>query len=120
MKPMNTTPSHKDSPAKQARDSRDYERRLKAAGLDNDTIPDDDDAFRFELARRITMFFNEWHGHCPEPLCQRNRGCMAPNNFCANVRQPSPEELWREWPSARAEVYTAVQEHLAAHGVDKE
>ncbi len=117
MQPTNTTPSHKDPRGKRKHDSREYQRRLKAAGLDKETMPDDIDEFRNELARRICMFFNEWHGCCPELLCQRNRGCMAPNNFCANVKQPSAEEQWREWPSVRADVYKAVQEHLAAHGV---
>jgi hypothetical protein len=98
--------------------TRNYERRLKVAGLDDDNIPDDIDEFRRAFTRRIYMFINEWRG-CPELLCARNRGCMAPGNICANMPPASAEEMERDWPRARAEVYKAVKEHIAARGGDE-
>ena len=92
-----------------------YQQRLKAAGLDSDNIPDDMDEFRNRLARCIVMFINAWHG-CPEPLCRRHHGCMAPNGQCTNLPPPSAEEMERDWPEARAKIYTALKEHLAVHG----
>ena len=77
----------------------DYKARLKAAGLDGDEDWDslDMDDRRLRLARQIVMFMNEWTG-CPEAICQRMRGCMAPDAYCANVPQPTEEELEAAWP----------------------
>lgn len=108
------TPKADRSPRALARRSESYRRRLKAAGIDPDAMPEDIDEFRGELARMIAMFIDEWHG-CPEPLCQRNRGCMAPNIHCSNVEPLSPEELERDWPRVQAEVYKALKEHLAPY-----
>lgn len=96
-------------------DTGNFEQRLKAAGLGGDAIPDDRDEFRNRLARCIMMFINKWHG-CPEPLCRRHHGCMAPNIHCTNNPPSSADELERDWPQARVEVYTALQELRAAHG----
>jgi hypothetical protein len=41
---------------------------------------------------------------------------MAPNIVCANVEQPSDEELARDWPRVQAEVRKAFDAHFAAHG----
>lgn len=109
-------PTKKTSAHESANRERSYKRRLKAAGIDDDTMPDDIDEFRFQLARCISMFLNQWHG-CPELICQRNRGCMAPNNICTNVPQRSSEEIDREWRLVQAEIIQAVEAHLAAHGV---
>ncbi len=103
---------------KRRQGTRNYQRRLKVAGLDNDKIPDDADEFRYQLARRICMFINTWHG-CPELLCARNRGCMAPNNFCANMPPVSAEEMERDWPQVRAEIYKAVKAHIAEKGLEE-
>jgi hypothetical protein len=74
-------------------DLRSYKRRLKAAGLAredvDDTQPVDLDALRVKMTRSLHMAINTWKG-CPEPLCRRQRGCMAPNNVCTNS-PPSPE-----------------------------
>jgi hypothetical protein len=119
MQQTNTQPSA-DRPRKRSKaDTRSFERRLKAAGLDNENMPDDIDEFRCDLARRIHMLVNEWHG-CPELLCQRNRGCMAPNIVCANAEQPPPGKMERDWPKVQAEVYRALKEHLAARGLENE
>ena len=82
-------------------------------------VPDDADEFRDALTRRIYMFINAWHG-CPELLCARNRGCMAPDNHCANVGPPSAEEMERDWPRVQAEIYNALKEHMAAQGAGEE
>jgi hypothetical protein len=103
-------------PRKRRHSTRSYRRRLKVAGLHDDTMPDDIDEFRNQLARRICMFINEWHG-CPELLCARNRGCMAPNGNCANCPPPTAEEMERDWPQVRAEIYNAVKAVIAEAGV---
>ena len=73
-----------------------YQRRLVAAGLVRgaDAPAQDIDEFRNNMARRIAIFLNTWHG-CPEPLCKRNRGCMAPRIHCSNAPpvEATPEEL---------------------------
>jgi hypothetical protein len=107
-----TAASSLQTRGKRSYSTRNYERRLKAAGLDNDTVPDDADEFRNQLARRIHMAVNEWPG-CPELLCQRNRGCMAPDNVCANMPPVTTEEMERDWPRVRAEIYKAVKEQVA-------
>jgi hypothetical protein len=90
-----------------------YENRLKAAGLDRAAPRGDIDAFRNRLTRRINIFINTWRG-CPEPICRRHRGCMAPNIVCANAAPPSEEEVARAWPRLQAEIYKALQARRAA------
>ena len=80
--------------------SADYNARLRAAGLEDDDAEwdaRDIDDRRLRLARQITMYSNEWTG-CPEAICQRMRGCMAPRVHCTNVPQPSEAELDAAWP----------------------
>lgn len=88
------------------------QRRLKAAGLaredDDDTKPVDIDAVRIKAARTIHMAINTWEG-CPEPLCRRERGCMAPNNFCTNAL-PLPPVSEKDLARTKAEFYRAVKE----------
>ncbi len=70
---------------------------MKAAGFrKGDAPPDDIDAVRTSLARRIAMLINDWRG-CPEPLCRRMRGCMAPRIRCTNARpvKADPERTAR-------------------------
>ena len=100
------------SPEDEAR-AADCRRRMKAAGLDKDEVPDDMDEVRNQMARRINMFVNEWEG-CPEALCRRNRGCMAPNIDCTNARDVTMTE--EEWDNARADIYKAVQARVAELG----
>ena len=95
--------------------SASYNRRLKAAGIDPDAMPEDIDEFRYELARMIRMFINDWHG-CPERFCQRNRGCMAPNNRCTNAKPLPPDWQEKDWPAHRAEIYKALKARLAECG----
>jgi hypothetical protein len=111
--PLRTHPRGKDT-----YDRRHYQQRLKAAGLAGDMpedTPVDMDAFRNRLARCIFMFVNACHG-CPEPLCRRHHGCMAPNGRCSNLPPRPEKELERDWPRARAEIYKALQARLAAQG----
>jgi len=115
MQRTNESPSPGRRHKRDAYDARSFRRRVEAAGLNDGKLPDDRDEFRDRLTRRIYMFLNYWHG-CPELLCRRNRGCMAPNIVCANVEQPSEEELARDWPRVQAEVRKAFDAHFAAHG----
>ena len=103
-----------DSPAYAA----DYQARLKAAGLDDDNDELGIDDWRVRLARKISMWLNEWPG-CPELICQRMRGCMAPAGDCANVPKVSEEELAREWPRVMVEVRRALDKVLTERGVDR-
>ena len=92
-------------------DTSTLDARLKAAGLDGDW-PDEVDieTFRYMLARQITMYLNTWHG-CPEPLCKRHRGCMAPHNRCTNVPDKPFDEA--EWDRARVDIRRALDQHIA-------
>ncbi len=106
------------TPEEQER-SESYHRRIKAAGLsdDEEEAPEDMDAFRYRMARRIVMFLNQWEG-CPEPLCKRNRGCMAPSGDCINIKsEPMTDE---EWDKARYEIREALDEKLAELGLEDE
>jgi hypothetical protein len=87
--------TERQQPARQRRDDTavraprgeaDYDRRLRVAGLGGDDRPVAEipvDEFRFKSARYIAMAINRWRG-CREPLCRRNRGCMAPRGRCSN------------------------------------
>jgi hypothetical protein len=119
IKETNTPPSVGPARGKISQRSRSFARRLKAAGIDNEDVPEDADAFRDGLTRRIHMFVNKWRG-CPELLCARNRGCMAPGGQCANVVPSSAEEMERDWPRVKTEFYVVLKAHLAAHGVGEE
>ena len=92
-----------------------YHRRVKAAGLTGD-MPEAADEYRNRFARQIFMHLNRWHG-CPELLCRRHRGCMAPNIRCSNIEYPPPEEERRRWEAAKAGIIARVRAHLAAQGV---
>ena len=114
------SPARTDDRAPQSDETRqaDFHRRLRAAGIDPESEgPADMDAFRYQLARMICMFLNKWRG-CKEPLCQRNCGCMAPDNFCANVERPTPEQRARDWPKLQAKVYKALHARLAELGLE--
>ena len=100
--------------------SESYRRRIKAAGLsddENDEGPEDMDEFRYDLARRIVMFLNQWDG-CPEPLCKRNRGCMAPSGDCINIKEEPMTDA--EWDAARYDIRQAIDEKLAELGLEDE
>jgi hypothetical protein len=96
-----------------------YQRRLRAAGMVPGVDPNKDiDAFRNELARRIAMFINAWHG-CSRRICRRHRGCMAPDIHCANVRRPTPEQVERDGPRAVAEFHKALEAAVAARRAEE-
>ena len=99
----------------------DYERRLRAAGIDPDAEPPENmDAFRLQLARKIDMFLNEWHG-CPQRICQRNRGCMAPDSYCTNAKPLPPDPDDHEWHTVtKVEIWRTLQEILAERAVEVE
>ena len=103
------------APRTRPHDTDEYNRRLRAAGIDRDAAPPEDiDAFRRLLARMIAMFVNDWPG-CPERICRRMRGCMAPNNTCEN-HADDPPMTQEEWEVVRLKVRRALDEVLAAHG----
>ena len=102
--------------SKKQRDT-DYQRRLKLAGFasrdqDGDAVPPDIDAFRYALARRIDIAINSWHG-CPEGICRRVRGCMAPNNRCTNAPPPEPGPTGERRAKTAAMIQRALAERLA-------
>ena len=102
--------------AKLTRRERD---KLRAAANDRaaaawlpELPPDDMDAFRLTLARRINIFISNrqrrWRG-CPEPACRRRRGCVAPRIECSNsapARPSTPEQTAR----TLAQVQRALRE----------
>ena len=108
------TPDNEDADAS-------YARRIKAAGLESDEEllradgGVDMDAMRERLTRKITMFLNQWHG-CAEPLCLRNRGCMAPDGLCSNVDYGPEDADDPEWPQAKDEIYKMLQEEIERRG----
>jgi hypothetical protein len=56
------------------------------------------------------MFINAWHG-CRLRRCRRNRGCMAPDNRCADrVETPSTPE---ETKAAMIQAARAVRAEIA-------
>lgn len=122
MQPTNSNPTSAHPAEQPAHEDEDrgtsFDRRVKAAGIDPDAVPEDMDEFRYTLARKIAMFVNAWHG-CPERLCQRNRGCMAPNIACTNAKPLSPDWQEKEWPRVKVEVYKALKAHLAKHGEEE-
>src|ERR1700730_5781681 len=113
MQETNTPPSADRPRKRNSRRGRSYRRRAKAAGLDGKERPEDADEFRYALTRRIYMYLNNWPG-CPERLCARHRGCMAPNIVCANFPQQSREEADRGWRGGQGDVYKRLTVHLAA------
>lgn len=85
-----------------------FKSRLKAAGLDNDTPPEDIDEFRNLLTRRIYIILNRWRG-CSQPLCRRYRGCMAPHIVCSNAGPPPPVSD-EEFARFKARFHRALRE----------
>lgn len=112
----------KPTPADEAREDAErtasFHRRVAAAGIDLNDVPQDMDEFRYRLARLITMYVNEWSHGCPQRLCRRNGGCMAPDNRCSNVEyEPLTPE---NWDPVRIEVRRALDELKAERPADFE
>jgi hypothetical protein len=95
-----------------------YERRLKAAGIDNDEVPEDREELYAQTIRKISMYIDRWHGSCPEPICQRNRGCMAPSGRCAKFEERTMEEINRDWHKVQGKFFRALKAAAAAQGVE--
>ena len=105
------------APQNRAAREADYLHRLRAAGIDPEAeLPEDMDAFRYRLARMILMYVNDWPG-CPLPICRRMRGCMAPENVCAN-NADDPPATHEEWDKVRFEVRRALDERMAELGLE--
>lgn len=106
---------HAEDKHSQARRGADFERRLRAAGIDPEAEPPEDmDAFRYQLARKIVMFINDCEG-CPLRLCRRMQGCMAPESKCAN-NAGDPPMTEEEWDVARLEWRRALDAMIEAAG----
>jgi hypothetical protein len=120
MQQINTRkPAPKKPQTRRARDARgdSLQRRLHAAGMDrNDDTAENIHAFRYALARRIHMMIDDWHG-CPQRLCRRNRGCMAPDNRCAN-QSSSPPASREETARLMAQVHRAMQAAMEKQSED--
>jgi hypothetical protein len=106
---------HAEDKHSQARRSADYQRRLRAAGIDPEANPPEDmDAFRYQLARMMVMFLNDCEG-CPLRLCRRMQGCMAPESTCAN-NADDPPMTEEEWDLARLEWRRALDAMIESYG----
>lgn len=107
--------AHYHAPENAAAAKADFQRRLRAAGIDPDAEPSEDmDAFRYALARKLTMLRNDWPG-CPEKICRRMRGCMAPSGTCTN-HADDPPMTDEEWDEARPKIRKALDERMAQLG----
>ncbi len=82
-------PSRAPARSRRRRDPDNFEDRLRFAGLDPETMPENHD--RRYLGRLITMYAGEWRG-CPERLCRRHRGCVTPKIRCSNLPPPEAEK----------------------------
>ena len=78
-----------------------------------DDAPQDIDAFRMELARRLHILVSNqqrrWCG-CREPSCKRARACRAPRGVCSNSKPTKPVSE-RQSARARAMLARALREH---------
>jgi hypothetical protein len=107
--------AHYHAPENAAAAQADFQRRLRAAGIDPDAEPPEDmDAFRYALARKIVMHLNDWPG-CPEKICRRMRGCMAPGGNCTN-HADDPPMTREEWDEVRPKIRKALDEHFERLG----
>lgn len=111
---------HYHAPENEQARKADIDRRLRAAGLDGDRPEDENiEVFRYKLARQICMYMNDWPG-CPEVVCRRQRGCMAPRGFCTNAEPLPPDPDGRAWDKARLAIRKALDERLAELGLQDE
>lgn len=109
---------HAEDKNAEARRSADFERRMRAAGIDREPENEDIDTFRYRLARILTMFRNDWEG-CPLRLCRRMQGCMAPESKCENCADDpvgTPEEQEKDWDVARLEWRRSLDVMIEAAG----
>ncbi len=60
------------------------------------------------------MFLNDWQG-CPLRLCQRMRGCMAPEARCTNTAGDPPMTR-EEWDVARVDIRRALDAMIEEAG----
>jgi hypothetical protein len=81
--------------------------------------PDNTDAFRFALARKLSMAVGDqqksWRA-CREPACRRSRACMAPRNTCANFKPPRRPLTPDQEAGAMATLKRMLREKLDGRG----
>ena len=78
---------------------------------DDDSVPDDIEAFRLGLIRRIASIVQDWR-RCGEPSCLRAKRCVSPRLACAQIRKgpkPTPDQLAR----SLASLQRMLQQRLA-------
>jgi len=51
---------------------------------EEETVPDDIEAFRAGLIRKIATILRDWR-RCGEPSCRRARRCVSPRMSCARL-----------------------------------
>ena len=88
----------------------------------DDGIPEDIDAVRHDLARRIEQLISDaqqrWHS-CRERSCRRARNCRAPRGGCVNpkphLKPAKPEQAAR----TMAQFQRMVRERVAQMDADE-
>jgi hypothetical protein len=121
---MDPAKTSKQRPTKPARAAR----RLKRNHARTDALlpaapPDDMDAFRRAMARRITMFIGNNRGfwrNCQEPACRRTRGCVAPGGDCPQLPPLPPDPDGEREAQAVADFYKALKAEAARRGLDED
>src|SRR5579884_744246 len=86
-----------------------------SADADDDPPPEDMDACRLELARRIYRFVADrsyrWRT-CPERACKRARACMTREGRCRNLEPPKRPASERDIARAQTWLRRALEQRL--------
>lgn len=99
--------------------SRKPNRKLEPAAAGDeadDPVPQDIDAFRLELARRIGRFVadrKQYWRSCKQPACRRRRACMAPRVQCSNA-PPLPPMSAEQTGRMMARIQRMLRQRLDA------
>ena len=78
---------------------------------DGDDEPQDMEAFRWRMVRRINTFLGTWRA-CRRPACKRAQACRIMGRPCPALPQappPSPEET----AHVMAQLYQALRQRVA-------
>jgi hypothetical protein len=79
--------------------------------IDDDPVPENIDAFRLELARRIATFL-KMPRRCRAPICRRHKRCLDPTLRCQRDFPPRPMSP-EQTAAMQAAVRRAVERRLA-------
>ena len=89
---------------------------------DDDEVPRDIDAFRYELARRIHVFISRRQGlwrTCREPGCRRHHDCASPRLMCRSAEPEEPDPTGERRAKVMADVRRALDVALAQRGAEE-